>query len=239
MRRCCAVVIALVLATDLWAGDPWKQKSYKFWNEKDVHKILNESPWAKRIEVEGGRTKYAGMESPEDDGTSESDASEESGGGGGRGEDNERGRITFVIRWVSARTIRQAWVRGEALQKRIPESDIDRFLPPPSDDAQMLIVGRDLSLFGKLDKATLLAKSFLLRTKSKERISPIAVHIVRAPDGKGIKGILFHFPKKPLVAPSMLSIDDSDLKFVSQAGATEIKTSFDLQKMVDNDGIDL
>jgi hypothetical protein len=228
-----------LLAIDLWAGDPWRQKSYKLWNESDVRKILNESPWAKHVEVEGGQTKHTGMESPEGGGGSEGAAGEESNEAGGRGEDNERGRITFVIRWASSRTMRRAWVRGEVLQKRVSEIDTDKFLPPPSDDAQLLIVGRDMSLFEKFDEVTLLAKSVLLRTKSNERISPIAVHIVRLPDRKGIKGILFHFPKKPLVNSSTPSIDDRDLKFISQAGATEIKTTFDLQKMVDNEGIDL
>jgi hypothetical protein len=239
MRRSCVVAFALLLVMDLWGGDPWKQKSYKAWKESEVRKILNESPWAKRIEVENAQSKHAGMESPEGSDTGEGDAGEESGEGGGRGEDNDRGRITFVIRWVSSRTIRQAWVRGAVLQKRISESDIDKFLPPPSDDSQLLIVGRDMSLFKKLDEATLRASSFLLLTKSKQRISPIAVDIVRLRDGKGIKGILFHFPKKPLVTSSATSIDDNDLTFVSQVGATEIKTSFDLQKMVDNEGIDL
>ncbi len=239
MRRCCAVTIPLLLAINLWAGDPWKQKSYKLWNENDVRRILNESPWAKRIEVEGGRAKQAGMESPEGSDTSAGDAGEESGEGGGRGEDNERARITFVIRWASSRTMRQAWVRGEVLQKRISETDTDKFLPPPSDDVQLLIVGRDMSIFEKVDEATLRAKSFLFRAKSKQRISPSAVHIVYLTDGKRIKGILFHFPKEQLVGQSMQSIDDSDLRFVTQAGATEIKTSFDLQKMVDNEGIDL
>jgi hypothetical protein len=239
MRRSCVVAITLLLVIDLWAGDPWKQKTYKIWSQSDVRAIMNESPWAKRITVEGGQTKRAGLETPEDGATSEGAAGEEADGGGGRDEDNERGRIILVIRWVSSRTMRQAWVRGEVLQKRVSGTDTDKFLPPPSDDAQLLIVGRDMSLFEKLDEATLLAKSFLLRTKSKERINPIAVHVVRLPNGKGIKGILFHFPKKPLVSPSTMSIDDSDLKFVSQAGATEIKTSFDLQKMVDNEGMDL
>ena len=100
-------------------------------------------------------------------------AGEEAGEGGGRSEHNERGRISFVVRWVSSRTIRKAWVRGEVLQKRIPQSDTDKFLPPPSDDAQLLIVGRDMSLFEKLDESTLRAKSFLLRTRSKQRISPV------------------------------------------------------------------
>ena len=64
------------------------------------------------------------------------------------------------------------------------------------------------------------------------------MQIVRLLDGKGIKDILFRFPKKLRVRPSTLSIDDNDLKFVSQAGTTQIKTSFDLQKMVDNEGTD-
>jgi hypothetical protein len=137
---------------------------------------------------------------------------------------------------VSSRTIRQAWVRGEVLQKRISESDTDKFLPPPSDDTQLLIVGRDMSVFEKLDEATLRRKSFIFLTKSKQRIRPSVVKIVRLPDGKRIKGIFSHFPKKLLVSQS---IEDNDLKFVSQAGTTEIKTNFDLQKMVDNEGIDL
>ena len=237
MRRSCVVAVALFLAIDLWAGDPWKQKSYKVWNQNDVRKILNESPWAKRIEVEAGPTKHAGMESPENGGTSEGAAGEESGEGGR--EQNDRAPMTLVLRWVSSRTMRQAWVRGEVLQKRISESDTDKFLPPPSDDSQLLIVGRDMSFFTKLDEATLRARSFLLLTKSKQTISPSAVQIVRLPDGKGIKGILFRFPKKLLERPSTLSIDDNDLKFISQAGITQIKASFDLQKMVDNEGMDL
>ena len=106
MRRRCVVAVVLFLAMDLWAGDPWRQKSYKVWNQNDVHKILNESPWAKRIEVEGGPMKHAGMESPENDGTSESAAGEESDEGGGR-EANDRARMTFVVRWVSSRTMRK------------------------------------------------------------------------------------------------------------------------------------
>jgi hypothetical protein len=135
--------------------------------------------------------------------------------------------------------MRKAWIRGEVLQKRIPQSDTDKFLPPPSDDAQLLIVGRDMSLFEKLDESTLRARSFLLRTRSKQRISPGSVQIVRWPDGKRIKGILFHFPKSLLINQSTPSRDDTDLIFVSQAGTTEIKVGFDPQKMVDDEGIDI
>jgi hypothetical protein len=55
---------------------------------------------------------------------------------------------------------------------------------------------------------------------------------VRLPGGKGIKGILFRFPKQLLVTPSTLSIDDYELKFVTQAGTTQVNASFDLRTMV-------
>jgi hypothetical protein len=45
-----------------------------------------------------------------------------------------------------------------------------------------------MSFFTKLDEATLGARSFLHLTKSKQRISPSAVQIVRLRGGKGIKG---------------------------------------------------
>jgi hypothetical protein len=238
LSRSCAVGVALLIAIDLVGGEAWKQQSYKVWNENDVRKILNDSPWAKRIEVESDEPKNTGMESTEGSGAGEGAAGEESEEGPSR-RDNERGRISFVVRWVSSRTVRQAWVRGEVLQKHISESDIDKFLPPPSDDCQLLVVGRDMSLFRKLDEPALRASSFLVLTKSKQTLRPSVVDVVRLADGKGIKGVLFHFPKKPLLGWSNLAADHNELKFVSQVGATEIKATFNLQAMVDREGIDL
>jgi hypothetical protein len=176
------------------------------------------------------------MESLENRTTSESAAGEESDEGGGRREENDIGRMTPVVRWVSSRTMRQAWVRGEVLQKRISESDTDKFLPPPSDDSQLLMVGRHMSLFTKLDEATLRARSFLLLAKAKNQPKR------RANRGSARRERNQGHPlplSEAMVRPSTLSIEDNDLKFVSQAGTTQIKASFDLQKMVDSEGTDL
>jgi hypothetical protein len=94
-----------------------------------------------------------------------------------------------------------------------------------------------MSFFTKLDEATLRARSFLLLTKSENQ--PQRRTNRTSADGKGIKGILFRFPQRLLVTPSTLSIDDNELKFVSQAGTTQMEASFDLQKMVDDEGTDL
>jgi hypothetical protein len=103
MRRRFVIAVILLLAVDLWAGDPWKEKSYKNWNENDVRKILNDSPWSKRIQVEGDEKKHAGLEAPEDTSASgeaggESEGDEEAGRGGEQERERKRGRITFVIR---------------------------------------------------------------------------------------------------------------------------------------------
>lgn len=42
------IVAALVFA----GGDPWKAKPYQQWDDKDVKKILEDSPWAKVIQVD-------------------------------------------------------------------------------------------------------------------------------------------------------------------------------------------
>lgn len=52
MRSRIAVLLAcLVLAVAAWAGDPWKEKTYKEWNEKEVNRILSDSPWARVVTV--------------------------------------------------------------------------------------------------------------------------------------------------------------------------------------------
>lgn len=39
--------LSLFTATYIWAGDPWKEKPYKSWSEKECLKLLEKSPWAK------------------------------------------------------------------------------------------------------------------------------------------------------------------------------------------------
>jgi len=43
-------ILVLLVSALLWAGDPWKDKPYTAWSEKEVERILSDSPWAKKIE---------------------------------------------------------------------------------------------------------------------------------------------------------------------------------------------
>jgi len=40
MRRIAVTAAVFLFAIEVWAGDPWKEKSYRDWSEKDVYKIL-------------------------------------------------------------------------------------------------------------------------------------------------------------------------------------------------------
>ena len=154
MNRSLGIAIVVLLALDLWAGDPWKEKPYKNWTEKDVGKILNESPWAKRVDVEATEIALTGR-----DGSKELPGSEAGGEGDGgaesrgseEGSDEKKGSVAFMIRWVSARTMREAWVRGEVLQKRVAELDMERALPPAPSDYELLVVGSGTTLFAGED----------------------------------------------------------------------------------------
>jgi hypothetical protein len=243
MVRRLMIVLAVLVTANLWAGDPWKGKSYKDWNENDVRKILNESPWAKRIELQGIVTKHPSLEGSEDSSTTGEaggEGGEEEAGRGGDLENERRKRqLILVIRWTSSRTMREAWARGQVLQKRILEADTDRFLPSTPDDYELLLVGSDMTLFERAIEATLKENSYLLPKKSQQRINPNHVELVRTPNGKRIKGVIFHFPKKTPTSQPIFSADEKELRFVSRGGTTEIKASFDLREMVDKEGLDL
>jgi hypothetical protein len=118
--------------------------------EKDVRKILNESPWAKRIEVEGNGSTHPALESSEDTASGGEGGGESGEEEAGRSEEQERGTrrngINFVVRWGSSRTVRQAWVRSQVLQKRISEADTAKSLPPAPDDYELLLAGPNMIL---------------------------------------------------------------------------------------------
>lgn len=43
------LIIIFAVAAVLWAGEPWKDKPWTEWTEKDVKKLLEKSPWAQRV----------------------------------------------------------------------------------------------------------------------------------------------------------------------------------------------
>src|SRR5262245_12100097 len=66
MRKLAA--IALSFAACLWAADFWQSKPFTEWNEKEMKRMLENSPWARMVSISMGDPRPMA-----------------SGGGGGRG----------------------------------------------------------------------------------------------------------------------------------------------------------
>jgi hypothetical protein len=239
------VAATAFVAINLWASDPWL-KSYKQWDATDVRRILNDSPWSKAVEVErkgklsleapAGAPKFAGAPGAEE----EDEREEKDDDDRGRGEKERRkNEVKFRVRWVSSRTLREASVRGQVLQGRIAEADEDKTLPPAAADYELALVGTDMTSFNGADESTLRDRASLIAKKSKEKITASQVEIVRSVDGKRINAVIFHFPKQNPSGKAIVSADEKELKFVSRTGTVEIRVSFDLQKMFDQQGLDL
>lgn len=247
-RRLLSAAVLLV-ALNVWAADPW-QKPYKQWDVQDVRRILNNSPWSKAIEAEP-KDKKNSLEAPEGApaaaGGSTHEEAEDAEEENEKGRERERGEtekkkveIKFLVRWVSSRTLREASVRGQVLQGKIPEADADKNLPPTAEDYELALVGADMSAFNGANESMLRDKTYLIARKSKQKITATQVEIVRTADGKRINAIVFHFPKTNATGQPIISVDEKDLQFFSRgADLLEIKATFDVRKMIDAQGMDL
>lgn len=111
------------------AADPW-EKEFSQWSEKDVQRIINDSPWAKTAAVPlsmgggmsgrggggGGRRGGGGGGAPMGDASVGTGGGVSGGGGPAGGGDMSPGgaapTIDFLIRWQSAAPIKAALVRA-------------------------------------------------------------------------------------------------------------------------------
>src|SRR5260370_36309863 len=59
-KRILGLLMCLSFVVLAYAGDVWKDKPYKQWEEKDVRKILMDSPWVKIAHVDANWRKSGG-----------------------------------------------------------------------------------------------------------------------------------------------------------------------------------
>lgn len=257
-KRLAALLTILLLAVNLSAGDPWKDKSYKQWDEKDVRKVLLDSPWAKEVRVSapwrGGRGPAPSSPAPAGGGGYGESASggmsaagaQASGRASEPDQDAGSPQAIFIVRWVSSRTIRQAMARAAVL-RGTPEADAERIVAQEVPEYVVMVLGRDMTPFAKADENALKEKSFLVVKKSKAKFAPARVEIQRprsssdqpqAAGGAAISTVVFYFARKAATGEPVLAADEKSVEFVCEAGGAQIRTNFELQKMAGSQGLD-
>jgi hypothetical protein len=240
--------LLLGLAASLaWAAaDPWKSKPFQQWDEKDVRRILSDSPWSKIVQVPAA-WMTGGDSTGAPDPTVASATQEHSANGGIMGDRGSTAapaapqvpQATFIVRWVSARTVREAVLRAAVLGGRMKQEDADKQASQPLEVYQVLIVGSDMKPFQAADEKALVEKTYLVLKKTRQKVGAEGVEYQRGPDGKTVQAIAFAFPQKMASGEATIPVDEKNVEFYSSVAGANIRASFDIPKMEDGKGRDL
>jgi hypothetical protein len=250
MRKIILGAIACcVLAAAIWAAnDPWKDKPYQQWDANDLQRIFQDSPWSHVVHVEAPWVTDAGVKMP---GSAITPSTEMGSGGYGRGGNGDSsvaagsvgpgkvGSATFVIRWTSSRTFREALVRDRVLHGQMTDADAQTELAKPVDGFEVAVAGADMTPFEKLDESALKTGASLELKRSKMKIAPAAVRLQKSSDGSKLIGVLFVFPTKYSNGEPAISPDEKSVEFSVTAGKFTLKSGFDVTRMTDKQGRDI
>ena len=257
--------VVLAAAALAWASSaPWKDKPYQQWDQKDVQRVLSDSPWSKTVQVDakwqpqetqegrqpvapqntstgaGSSGSSSGMGRPGGGGGSSPAPSPSAGGGYGTPSvGNSTPEVPFAVRWFSSRTVREAIVRSAVLSGSMKEEDAEKQLAQPVDAYQVLISGPQMSPFESAEESAIKQEATLTTKKGKQKIEASKVEIQRGPDGKTVRALVISFPKKTATGEATIGADEKGAEFALSNTSVAIKTSFDFSKMYDAQGRDL
>lgn len=242
--------VALLLAAILWAGgDPWKSKPYQQWDAKDVRKVLDASPWSHSVQVEAPwRNGDVAAGDADSGGTpaqpgparvGQGPRTAPGGGGADAGVGPQAALATFIVRWTSSRTIREAVLRNAVLTNQMKEDAAEQQLARPMETYEIVVAGADMKPFQSVDEKILEHGAFLMDRKTKQKIAPTSVQIQNSEDGKKIQSVAFFFPKKSESGMSTIGADVKVVDFSCVVTNVKMEASFDTSKMTDTLGRDL
>jgi hypothetical protein len=261
MRKAILVSSAVLIAAALVfaGGDPWKSKPYQQWDDKDVKRILEDSPWAKIVQVDV--TWKAGKDSSSGDMGAPAPAANQqgpTGGGGGKmmgggsspaapaantpvagDSGSSSGEASFLVRWVSSKTVEKAVYRKAELAGTMKPEDAEKELAKTFDVYELVVFGPDMKPFQSADEDVLKTSADLIEKKTKQKISPYKVEITRSPDGTKVQAVAFTFLKKAANGEPTIADDEKGVDFNCFVGGAKIHVSFDISKMQDAQGRDL
>src|SRR5665213_2053756 len=227
------VSLFCIFSLTLAAADFWQSKPYTGWSNKDLQKIMTNSPWARTFTLSPG--------SPAAGGGSDSAPAPISEGGGGRGGRGGRGKggpdvpspggppaLDIVARWQSALPLRQAFVRLRYGAEAATSSDAKAILDQAEPAYVVILSGPLQSLLrgNPEDLKTALMNATFLTAKGKSDLKPADVKIDKT---SKTEQVIFSFPRT-----TPYTIEDREIDLNTKLGALPIKYKFHPKDMVFN-----
>ncbi len=240
MRRGSALLVVSLTAglAILFAADFWKEKKFTDWSDKEVQKMLTDSPWARKTGITltmpsggrgGARNAGSSFASAQDEGERPTGGMGGMGGGmrgGGMGGGIPMPALEVTVRWHSALPIKQAVIRER-----------HRGQPGVTEEESKLLA-REESVYiagvigvpgpGVGVDAKELAAAAQLRIEGQTPIQAASVQMERSPRGTNF---YFIFPKRQEGA-HVITLDDKEVEFFLKSKTMAVKRKFKLRDMV-------
>jgi hypothetical protein len=233
----------------LTAADFWQKKKFSEWTEKEVQKMLKDSPWAHPVEVRtdagggglpsggGGRGRRGGggggggggdfpSASSSGGGGIDNEGGGRGGGGGGMEGVQAPPTVTVIVRWHTALPIKQAVARARFGDEAATSPDAAKML---GRQEQQYVVGI-AGLPGRLvrGKPEELRSSAFLRVKGQPPLQAADVKPDRAQD----RANLYLFFPKGQQDSHVIILEDQEVEVVLKLPSLEIRRKFRLKDMV-------
>jgi hypothetical protein len=237
-----SLLVSSLAAVMLWAGEPWKEKPSTEWTEKEVKKILGDSPWSRPVKKNMG-PRPAPQRPPSQpvqrrvgtvyDASGRPIPVYEERNRPLNSPDDLRGapgvlRQLFVVRWASSSTVREAIVRQRQLLG-ISDQEKDTALLSQMPTEHVIVVSGMMGGFLGLTEDILRGKAQLELMPRKKKISPQAVRFVW--DTGQLLAVEFYFPRE-LEGVGLIGLAGERIRFYCPTTIADIKVDFDLRKMV-------
>ena len=168
----------IVLSATLWGAGFWDKKDFTQWNEKEVRKVLHDSPWAKTVIVPvpaalsnpGGRA--GGGRAGGGGGGGGGGGARGGGGGGGGAQVMGSPPFQLVVRFIHAMPVKQAIIRSHMGESTEPTPRMQEFLDHQEPYYIVEVFGLPMIFERFGDSPENLAKTARLRRKGKDDILP-------------------------------------------------------------------
>ena len=237
MRK--SAIFVLLFSVSLWAADFWQSKKYSDWSDKDVQKMIDNSPWSRPVTVSddvvppggsSGKHGRGGMGEIGGDLNTDptADAPRSGVGDRARGAEPDRGTaplVTFVVRWESALPMREARVRAKYGSEAETSADAKKIIDTEEPTYVITVSGlRANALRGDPEtvRKQMLADASLT-VKGKGPIKPVDFRLQR---GNSAAIAMFAFPKS---AP--LSLEDKEVEFSAKFDSLPVRQRFQFKNM--------
>jgi len=233
--------------------DFWSAKPYTQWTQKEVDKMLKNSPWSKEIAI--GSAPIAPSETAGEGaagGAGDMSGEGAMGGGGGGGRGSRRGgqspnepnptMSSITVSWF-ARPVREAMAQRNLLGPEPQKDAVDKLLKYENPFYSLWVYGypggggrgaRGARGGRGGDAMQQLRQETFLRKKNKEKI-PVAG--VMMPSGRG-QALILQFAKQQDGRPT-LTLEDREVELMLKVGGSTYHIKFKLADMVINKQLEL